>query len=84
MTPMLVLIRLKERLTGSTDKRYEDTPDGPRLRAEAPREENDAIREDLLDRGAGRVLTPPRGLVPTRPAMAQTFWSKSPPAAGSR
>jgi len=34
MTPMLVLIRLKERLTGSADKRYEETPDGPRLRAE--------------------------------------------------
>lgn len=47
MTPMLVVIHLKERLTGSADKRYEDTPNGPRLRADAPREDNDAIREDL-------------------------------------
>jgi hypothetical protein len=46
-SPLLVLIRLRERLTGTADRRYDETAEGPRLRPQLPREEYDQILEDL-------------------------------------
>lgn len=46
-TEALALMKLRERLTGSADRRYEETADGPRLRNDIQRAEYDAILEDL-------------------------------------